>query len=151
MRRVSDRVNEMVRRLIQLGSRWIVVTVPVKEDHRHADTFSGHRPWQDNLSPCSARRNRQGACAEEVHVEAVAGLHREHASLSDRPGGVLGAYFLGRALHKQRHDVRLIPAQFVKPFVKSNKDDFIDAEVIAEAVETMKRSFEIIHHRRQCA
>ena len=64
---------------------------------------------------------------------------------------MLGAHFLGRALHKQRHDVRLIPAQFVKPFVKSNKDDFIDAEVIAEAVETMKRSFEIIHHRRQCA
>jgi transposase len=36
---------------------------------------------------------------------------------------------------KQGHDVRLIPAQFVKPFVKSNKNDFIDAESIAEAVE----------------
>src|SRR3981081_3942036 len=46
-----------------------------------------------------------------------------------------GAHFLGRALHKQRHDVRLIPAQFVKPFVKSNKNDFIDAEAIAEAVK----------------
>jgi transposase len=31
--------------------------------------------------------------------------------------------------------VRLIAAQFVKPFVKSNKNDFIDAETIAEAVE----------------
>ena len=38
-----------------------------------------------------------------------------------------GAHFLGRALRKQGHDVRLIPAQFVKPFVKSNKNDFIDA------------------------
>jgi transposase len=27
--------------------------------------------------------------------------------------------------------VRLIPAQFVKPFVKSNKNDFVDAEAIA--------------------
>jgi transposase len=35
-----------------------------------------------------------------------------------------GAHFLGRALRKQGHDVRLIPAQFVKPFVKSNKNDF---------------------------
>jgi transposase len=26
--------------------------------------------------------------------------------------------------------VKLIPAQFVKPFVKSNKNDFLDAEVI---------------------
>ncbi len=32
-----------------------------------------------------------------------------------------GAHFLGRALRKQGHDVRLIAAQFVKPFVKSNK------------------------------
>jgi len=28
-----------------------------------------------------------------------------------------GAHFLGRALRKQGHDVRLIAAQFVKPFV----------------------------------
>ena len=45
-----------------------------------------------------------------------------------------GAHFLGRALRAQGHDVKLIPAQFVKPFVKSNKNDFIDAEAIAEAV-----------------
>ena len=43
-----------------------------------------------------------------------------------------GAHFLGRALRKQGHDVKLIPAQFVKPFVKSNKNDFVDAEAIAE-------------------
>jgi transposase len=35
-----------------------------------------------------------------------------------------GAHFLGRALRKQGHDVRLIAAQFVKPFVKSNKNDW---------------------------
>jgi transposase len=32
-----------------------------------------------------------------------------------------GAHFLGRALRAQGHNVKLIPAQFVKPFVKSNK------------------------------
>jgi hypothetical protein len=35
---------------------------------------------------------------------------------------------------------RLIPAQFVKPFVKSNKNDFVDAEAIAEAVERKNMS-----------
>ena len=45
-----------------------------------------------------------------------------------------GAHFLGTALRKQGHQVRLIPAQFVKPYRKSNKNDFIDAEAIAEAV-----------------
>jgi transposase len=39
------------------------------------------------------------------------------------------------------HDVRLIPAQFVKPFVKSNKNDFIDGEAIAEAVERKNMRF----------
>ena len=31
--------------------------------------------------------------------------------------------------------MRLIPAQYVKPYVKTNKSDYIDAEAIAEAVE----------------
>jgi transposase len=52
-----------------------------------------------------------------------------------------GAHFLGRALREQGHDVRLIAAQFVKPFVKSNKNDFNDAEAIAEAVERKNMRF----------
>src|SRR5208282_35096 len=52
-----------------------------------------------------------------------------------------GAHFLGRALSNQGHDVRLIAAQFVKPFVKSNKNDFVDAEAIAEAVERKNMRF----------
>ena len=36
-----------------------------------------------------------------------------------------GAHFLGRALREQRHDVRLMPAQYVKPYVKTNKNDYI--------------------------
>jgi transposase len=34
-----------------------------------------------------------------------------------------GSHFLSRILREQGHDVKLIPAQFVKPFVKSNKND----------------------------
>jgi len=45
-----------------------------------------------------------------------------------------GAHFLGRTLREQGHEVRLIPAQYVKPYVKTNKSDYIDAEAIAEAV-----------------
>jgi transposase len=52
-----------------------------------------------------------------------------------------GAHFLGRALRSQGHDVRLIAAQFVKPFVKSNKNDFVDAEAIAEAVDRKNMRF----------
>jgi transposase len=46
-----------------------------------------------------------------------------------------GSHFLGRALREQGHDVRLMPAQYVKPYVKTNKSDYIDAEAVAEAVQ----------------
>src|SRR5450631_2747502 len=45
-----------------------------------------------------------------------------------------GSHFLARLLQRQGHEVRLIPAQYVKPYVKTNKNDYIDAEAIAEAV-----------------
>lgn len=43
-------------------------------------------------------------------------------------------HFLGQALQGQEHEVRLTPAQYVKPYVKSNKNDYNDIEPIAEAV-----------------
>jgi transposase len=52
-----------------------------------------------------------------------------------------GSHFLGRALREQGHEVRLMPAQYVKPYVKTNKSDYIDAEAIAEAVERPKMRF----------
>ena len=38
------------------------------------------------------------------------------------------AHFMGAALQEQGHQVRPIPARFVKPYPNSNKNDFIDAE-----------------------
>ncbi|MGB8479560.1 MAG: IS110 family transposase [Acidobacteriaceae bacterium] len=52
-----------------------------------------------------------------------------------------GAHFLGRALREQGHEVRLMPAQYVKPYVKTNKSDYIDAEAIAEAVARPRMRF----------
>ena len=37
--------------------------------------------------------------------------------------------------------MRLIPAQYVKPYVKTNKSDYIDAEAIAEAVGRPRMRF----------
>ncbi len=52
-----------------------------------------------------------------------------------------GAHFIAAAIRNQGHEVRLIPAQFVKPFLKSNKNDFLDAEAIAEAVARKNMRF----------
>lgn len=44
------------------------------------------------------------------------------------------AHYWARELSKMGHDVRLMSPQFVKPYVKSGKNDANDAEAICEAV-----------------
>ncbi|MEZ8891447.1 IS110 family transposase [Vibrio sp. 10N.286.45.C10] len=44
-----------------------------------------------------------------------------------------GSHWLARKCKSYGHTVKLIPAQYVKPYVKTNKNDFIDADAIAEA------------------
>src|SRR6476660_582465 len=44
-----------------------------------------------------------------------------------------GAHYLGRVLRAQGHEVRLMSPEYVRPYVKSQKNDDRDAEAIAEA------------------
>lgn len=44
-----------------------------------------------------------------------------------------GSSYWAREVAKFGHEVRLVPAQYVKPYVKGQKNDLIDAEAIAEA------------------
>jgi len=44
------------------------------------------------------------------------------------------AHHWGRTLQRFGHTVRLMAPQFVKPYVKTNKNDVADAEAICEAV-----------------
>jgi len=60
-----------------------------------------------------------------------------------------GAHFLARALRDQGHDARLMPAQYVKPYVKTNKNDYLDAEAIAEAVQRPTMRFVPIKNDEQ--
>ena len=52
----------------------------------------------------------------------------------------VGEHHLSRKLKALGHDARLIPARYVRPYSKGQKNDFRDAEAIAEAVQrpTMK-------------
>jgi transposase len=71
-----------------------------------------------------------------------------------------GSHFWARTFISFGHDIRLIAPSFVKPFVKSNKNDWADAEAIAEAAlrPTMRfvavkgdwqQDIEAIHRRRE--
>ena len=87
------------------------------------------------------------------HIHAVDGhdkqvwqakLKRDQwlAALSERlaPGAEVGmeacasAHHWARELQRRGYRVKLIAAQFVKPYVKSNKNDLVDAEAICEAM-----------------
>ena len=51
-----------------------------------------------------------------------------------------GAHHLGRKLQAMGHQVGLMPAQYVKPYLKCHKNDYRDAEAIAEAVQRPVRA-----------
>ena len=66
--------------------------------------------------------------------------------LANMPACLIGmeacvrAHHLSRRLSLLGHDSRLMPAKYVRPYSKGQKNDFRDAEAIAEAVQrpTMK-------------
>ena len=47
----------------------------------------------------------------------------------------VGAHHLSRNLASLGHDARLMPAKYVRPYSKGQKNDFNDAEAITEAVQ----------------
>ncbi|PYE30535.1 transposase [Rhizobium sp. PP-F2F-G38] len=61
------------------------------------------------------------------------------------------AHYWARELVRLRHDVRLIPPQYVKPYVEQNKTDAADAEAICEAAGRPSMRFVPIKTRDQQA
>jgi len=87
--------------------------------HLHGVDRSGRPAWRRRLS----RARWLAALTEvlepgcEVGMEACAGAHH-----------------WARELRARGYEVKLMAAQFVKPYVKSNKNDRNDAEAICEAM-----------------
>lgn len=81
-----------------------------------------------------ADRNEQCIFRKKLSRNKVLGF------FSNMPGCIIGleacssAHYWARELKKLGHEVRLMPPQYVKPYVKTNKNDVADAEAICEAV-----------------
>jgi transposase len=60
-----------------------------------------------------------------------------------------GAHYWAREFKKLGHEPKLISPQFVKPYVKSNKNDANDAEAICEAVTRPSMRFVPIKNLEQ--
>ena len=84
-----------------------------------------------------------GGCDRHGHEVRRKVLRRGQvrAYFANLPACVVGleacasAHFWARELHKLGHEVRLIPPQHVKAYVRGNKTDYHDARAIAEAVQ----------------
>lgn len=62
-----------------------------------------------------------------------------------------GAHHWARELMSMGHEVRLIPPAYVKPFVKRQKNDAVDAEAICEAVQRPNMRFVAVKSEEQQA
>jgi transposase len=60
-----------------------------------------------------------------------------------------GAHHFAREITKHGHEVKLISPRFVRPYVKSNKNDARDAEAICEAVTRPSMRFVVIKSQAQ--
>ena len=61
----------------------------------------------------------------------------------------VGAHHLSRKLRALGHDARLMPAKYVRPYSKGQKNDFRDAEAIAEAVQRPTMKFVVNRHAKR--
>jgi transposase len=84
--------------------------------HLHAQDRVGHEIWRRQVTRPQLLRLMVQLPPSRVVMEACAGAH-----------------WLGRTLGAYGHDVQLIAAKFVRPFVRNNKNDFADAEALCEA------------------
>ncbi|MBC8643029.1 IS110 family transposase [Caballeronia sp. EK] len=84
--------------------------------HLHAQDAKGRQVFRKKLSRARLIPFFSNLKAVTVVMQACAGSH-----------------WLAHKLNAMGHRAKLISAQFVRPFVKSNKNDYIDAEAICEA------------------
>ncbi|MGH8379864.1 IS110 family transposase [Pseudomonas sp.] len=92
--------------------------------HLHGQDKSGREVFRKKLSRAQMMQFFGNLPACTVVMEACAGAH-----------------FVSRKLIAMGHQAKLISPQFVRPFVKGNKNDFVDAEAICEAASRPSMRF----------
>ncbi len=92
--------------------------------HVHAINYKGETLWTKKLSRPQFELFIREFPATKIAMETCGGAH-----------------YWGRVAQAVGHQVRLIPPQYVKPYVKRHKSDAIDAAAIAEAATRPGMSF----------
>jgi transposase len=80
-------------------------------------------------------------CRRQLKRQQVADFFVKRRSCVIAMEACGSAHYWGRKFAAMGHEVRLIAAQFVRPFVKSNKTDVADAQAIWEAAQRPDMKF----------
>jgi len=132
--------NGMVRACSYLASRMLA---------RGTQTRSTPCPKISVRSPSSELISARTRSASSARMwTALSCCVRSGREVRSRRGRLIyhragvGAHHLSRKLKAHGHDPRLMPAKYVRPYSKGHKNDFRDAEAIAEAVQrTFRRGY----------
>lgn len=92
--------------------------------HLHGQDSSGREVFRRKLTRLQMMRFLGNLPSCTVVMEACAGAH-----------------YTARAIRALGHEAKLISPPFIRPFVKSNKNDFVDAEAICEAASRPSMRF----------
>ena len=100
---------------------------------KFACCHDGHRHWQERVPCCRPRPARRDRAAAEVVARPGPSTTCNMPPCLIGMEACVGAHHLNRRLQLQGHDARLMPAKYVRPYSKGQKNEFRDAEAIAEA------------------
>ena len=89
----------------------------------------------------SVDRRGETVLRRRLRRSQVAEFFRQQAPCLIGIEATQGAHYGVRVLRELGHEVRLLAAQFVKPYLKSQKNDAHDAEAICEAVSRPNMRF----------
>ena len=88
------------------------------------NVFTIHCNSQDGATVLRKKTNRKELMTfVATHASCLIGMESSN-----------GSHYWARKFKEYGHDVKIMPPQYVKPYVKTNKNDMSDAEAIAEAV-----------------
>jgi hypothetical protein len=83
----------------------------------------------------------EGRLPQKIHPTKANRISGDMRSNNHRDGSLWRFSLYGTQAGRVGHFPKLISPQFVRPFVKSNKNDFVDAEAICEAASRPSMRF----------
>jgi hypothetical protein len=128
----------MIRRLI--FPRFRRLCWHVQEGSQHADSFRRDRSRQDDLSSRRFERDRQVLLRKKLTQKQLITFTANMQTSLIGMEACLGAHFPSRVLREQGHVLNVDSSPVCEAVLESNKNDFLDASAVAEAVDSRQRS-----------